>query len=221
MEKKENKIIKYRYIPSDKWENVNGTEDNYFENAVEIRGDVQVPANGCSYDVIESIANRLNNGELLSASKEVKYNGKQIEYIFEGKKNCGTIEVSIPAHLSDDPRHIFISKDIKTLDTLCNTTKNIRNLRLFKSGLKRVGTAVIAAATLAASYAGTRKLVTTLSEHPDTEHLTYNLYYGNIMAEEEFNANVQRLYESSQRIEAEQARQKELKKQQKENNRRK
>lgn len=209
MEKKGNRTLKCRYISSEEWENVNGTEDNYFENAVEIKVDGQ-STYGCSYTVIESIARRLNNGELTFSSKEVKYNGKQIEYIFEDKINNITTKIEIPTSLKYDPRYMFINKDIKTLDTLCNITKKERNLRIFKSGMKKVGAAVIATATLAASYAGTRKLVTTLSEHPDPEHLTYNLYYGNIMSEEEFNENVQRLYESHKRQQERDQKQKEL-----------
>lgn len=210
MEKKENKIIKCRYISSEEWENVNGTEDNYFDNGVKIMVDGQ-STYCCSYTIIESIARRLNNGELTFSNKVIKYNGKQIEYIFEDKINNITTKVEIPTSLEDDPRYMFIRRDIKTLDTLCNITKKERNLRLFRSGMKKIATIALATATFAASYAGTRKIVTTLSEHPDPEHLTYNLYYGNVMSEEQFNENVQRLYESHQR-QKEREQQKELSK---------
>lgn len=210
MEKKENRTLKCRYISSTEWEQVSGSEDNYFDNGVKITVDGQ-STYCCSKTIIESIARRLNNGELTFSSKEVIYNGKQIEYIFEDKFNNITTKIEIPTSLEYDPRYMFINKDIRTLDTLCNITKKERNLRLFRSGMKKVGAAAIAATTLALSYAGTRKLITTLSEHPDPEHLTYNLYYGNIMAEEQFNENVQRLYESHQR-QKEREQQKELSK---------
>lgn len=210
MEKKENRTIEYTYIPSEEWENVNGTEDNYFANDVKKKNGGEWSYTNAS-EVFELIANKLENSELASARKEVKYNGKQIEYTFEGKKNCETVEVKIPTKLLKDQRHVFINNDVRVLDELCNTTKSVRNIRMFKESLKKTATAIIAAVTLAASYAGTRKIVTTLSEHPNPEHLTYNLYYGNVMSEEQFNENVQRLYESHQR-QKEREQQKELSK---------
>lgn len=209
MEKKENKTLKCRYISSTEWEQINGSENNYFDNGVKITVDGQ-STYCCSKTIIGSIARRLNNGELTFSSKEIKYDGKLIEYVFEDKNNNITTKIQIPTVLQYDPRHVFINNDVRALDKLCNITKKERNLRLFRSGMKKVGTAAIATVTLALSYAGTRKVITELSKPaPSTEHLTYNLYYGNIMAEEQFNENVQRLYESNKRIEEEKARQKE------------
>ena len=198
MEKRGNRTLKCRYITSTEWEQVNGTEDNYFDNDIKITVDGQ-STYCCAKTIIKSIATHLNDGGLTFSNKQIKYEGKLIEYIFEDQKNNVTTKIQIPTCLTEDPRHVFINNDIRVLDQLCNTTKKERKTRLFKSGMKKIGTAVLATVTLAASYAGTRKIVTTLSEHPDPEHLTYNLYYGNVMSEEQFNENVQRLYESHQK----------------------
>ena len=68
MERREYNLLKCRYITPTEWEQVNGSEEQYFENGVKIT------ANGeytycCSETIIESLAKRLNNLTIPKAYK--------------------------------------------------------------------------------------------------------------------------------------------------------
>ena len=216
MEKRENNILKCRYITPIEWEQINGSEEQYFENGVKIT------TNGestycCSETIIKSLAKRLNEGIVPKAYKNIINAGKTIEYIFVYEEEGRIIKINIPTSLTKDvEKYPFIRSDVRQYDKICKLSQEIRTSKNVKEVCKKTAAALLSAATLVISYVGTRKVIEHLSQPaPSTEHLTYNLYYGNIMSEEDFNANVQRMYESHKRIEAEQARKEELKKQKK------
>ena len=83
-----------------------------------------------------------------------------------------------------------------------DTTNKIRNHTIIKNVSKRAIAAVVGAVTLVGSYAVTTKIKKELTKPaPSTEHQTYNNYYGNIMREEKFNENVERLSEIAEKYE--------------------
>lgn len=200
MERREYNILKCRYITPTEWEQVNGSEEQYFENGVKIT------ANGeytycCSETIIESLAKRLNNLTIPKAYKNMKNEGKIIEYIFVLEKENRIIKINIPTSLIRDEYYLekypFIRNNIKQYDKICKLSQDIRKAKNVKEACKKSAAAILSAATLAISYAGTRKVINELTKPaPSMEHYTYNQFYGNVMAEEDFNEKVEALRKS-------------------------
>ena len=200
MERREYNILKYRYITPTEWEQKNGSEEQYFENGVK-----KTPSEGypycCSETIIENLAESLNNLTIPKAYKNMKNEGKIIEYIFVLEKENRIIKINIPTSLIKDEycleKYPFIRNDIKQYDKICKLSQDIRKAKNVREAYKKSVTAILSAATLAISYAGTRKVINELTKPaPSMEHYTYNQYYGNVMAEEDFNEKVEALRKS-------------------------
>lgn len=200
MERREYNILKYRYITPTEWEQKNGSEEQYFENGVK-----KTPSEGypycCSETIIENLAESLNNLTIPKAYKNMKNEGKIIEYIFVLEKENRIIKINIPTSLIKDEYYLekypFIRNNIKQYDKICKLSQDIRKAKNVREVYKKSVTAILSAATLAISYAGTRKVINELTKPaPSMEHYTYNQYYGNVMAEEDFNEKVEALRKS-------------------------
>lgn len=193
----ENKSIKCRYITPLEWEQTN-KKGNYFDNSVKIITD-GYETYCCSETIIDSLVEHVNDGTLTSSQKQTTNNGKMNQYTFVDKTNKINYIIKIPTELK---KYDFIRNDIKQLDKLCDTTNKIRNHTIIKNVSKRAIAAVVGAVTLVGSYAVTTKIKKELTKPaPSTEHQTYNNYYGNIMREEKFNENVERLSEIAEKYE--------------------
>lgn len=193
----ENKSIKCRYITPLEWEQTN-KKGNYFDNSVKIIND-GYETYCCSETIIDSLVEHVNDGTLTSSQKQTTNNGKMNQYTFVDKTNKINYIIKIPTELK---KYDFIRNDIKQLDKLCDTTNKIRNHTIIKNVSKRAIAAVVGAVTLVGSYAVTTKIKKELTKPaPSTEHQTYNNYYGNIMREEKFNENVERLSEIAEKYE--------------------
>ena len=193
----ENKSIKCRYITPLEWEQTN-KKGNYFDNSVKIITD-GYETYCCSETIIDSLVEHVNDGTLTNSQKQTTNNGKMNQYTFVDKTNKINYIIKIPTELK---KYDFIMNDIKQLDKLCDTTNKIRNHTIIKNVSKRVIAAVVGAVTLVGSYAVTTKIKKELTKPaPSTEHQTYNNYYGNIMREEKFNENVERLSEIAEKYE--------------------
>ena len=203
----ENKSIKCRYITPLEWGQTKEKENkkgNYFNNCVKIIT-AGYDTYCCSETIINSIVEHVNDGTLTNSRKAVTNNEKMTHYTFEDKQNNINYMIKIPTELEE---YDFIRNDIKQLDKLCNTTHEIRNIRIRRNVSKKTIAAVIGAATLVGSYVGTTKIKKELTKPaPSRDHYTYNQYYGNVMSEEQFNENVEKLSEI-----AEKYKQKQLKK---------
>lgn len=193
----ENKSIKCRYITPLEWEQTN-KKGNYFDNSVKIITD-GYETYCCSETIIDSLVEHVNDGTLTNSQKQTTNNGKINQYTFVDKTNKINYIIKIPTELK---KYDFIMNDIKQLDKLCDTTNKIRNHTIIKNVSKRAIAAVVGAVTLVGSYAVTTKIKKELTKPaPSTEHQTYNNYYGNIMREEKFNENVERLSEIAEKYE--------------------
>ena len=193
----ENKSIKCRYITPLEWEQTN-KKGNYFDNSVKIITD-GYETYCCSETIIDSLVEHVNDKTLTSSQKQTTNNGKINQYTFVDKTNKINYIIKIPTELK---KYDFIRNDIKQLDKLCDTTNKIRNHTIIKNVSKRAIAAVVGAVTLVGSYAVTTKIKKELTKPaPSTEHQTYNNYYGNIMREEKFNENVERLSEIAEKYE--------------------
>lgn len=193
----ENKSIKCRYITPLEWEQTN-KKGNYFDNSVKIITD-GYETYCCSETIIDSLVEHVNDKTLTSSQKQTTNNGKMNQYTFVDKTNKINYIIKIPTELK---KYDFIRNDIKQLDKLCDTTNKIRNHTIIKNVSKRAIAAVVGAVTLVGSYAVTTKIKKELTKPaPSTEHQTYNNYYGNIMREEKFNENVERLSEIAEKYE--------------------
>lgn len=193
----ENKSIKCRYITPLEWEQTN-KKGNYFDNSVKIITD-GYETYCCSETIIDSLVEHVNDGTLTNSKKQTTNNGKINQYTFVDKTNKINYIIKIPTELK---KYDFIRNDIKQLDKLCDTTNKIRNHTIIKNVSKRAIAAVVGAVTLVGSYAVTTKIKKELTKPaPSTEHQTYNNYYGNIMREEKFNENVERLSEIAEKYE--------------------
>lgn len=193
----ENKSIKCRYITPLEWEQTN-KKGNYFDNSVKIITD-GYETYCCSETIIDSLVEHVNDKTLTSSQKQTTNNGKMNQYTFVDKTNKINYIIKIPTELK---KYDFIRNDIKQLDKLCDTTNKIRNHTIIKNVSKKAIAAVVGAVTLVGSYAVTTKIKKELTKPaPSTEHQTYNNYYGNIMREEKFNENVERLSEIAEKYE--------------------
>ena len=193
----ENKSIKCRYITPLEWEQTN-KKGNYFDNSVKIITD-GYETYCCSETIIDSLVEHVNDKTLTNSQKQTTNNGKMNQYTFVDKTNKINYIIKIPTELK---KYDFIRNDIKQLDKLCDTTNKIRNHTIIKNVSKRAIAAVVGAVTLVGSYAVTTKIKKELTKPaPSTEHQTYNNYYGNIMREEKFNENVERLSEIAEKYE--------------------
>lgn len=185
----ENKSIKCRYITPLEWKQTN-KKGTYFDNSVKIITD-GYETYCCTETIINSLVEHVNDKTLTNAQKITTNNGKINQYTFIDKINRINYIIKIPTELKE---YDFIRNDIKQLDKLCNATHKIRNIKIKRSVGKKVAAVVVGTATLVGSYTATTKIKKELTKKaPSTEHYTYNQYYGNIMREEEFNENVEKL----------------------------
>ena len=185
----ENKSIKCRYITPLEWEQTE-EQGKYFNNSVKIITD-GYETYCCSETIINSLVEHVNDGTLTTSEKTKTNNGKIDQYTYIDKKNSINYVLKIPTELK---KYDFIRNDIEQLEVLRATIKRIRNINILKNVGKKTAAVVIGTATLVGSYAATTKIKKELTKPaPSTEHQTYNNYYGNIMSEDEFNENVEKL----------------------------
>lgn len=206
MEKKENKTIKCRYITSLEWEQTKentAKKGNYFNNCVKIITD-GYETYCCSETIIDSIVEHVNDGTLTNSEKTTTNNEKMAHYTFIDKQNNITYIIKMPTELE---KYDFIRNDMKQLDKLCETTNKIHNMAIKRNVSKKAIAVIVGAATLVGSYVGTTKIKKELTKPaPSREHYTYNQYYGNVMSEDQFNENVERLYEIAEKYNQKQLR---------------
>ena len=171
-----NKIIRCTLISEDQFkleERYLNKESNYtyYENSAKIITDGVTTY--CSMDmIVDSITKHLKDKTLTFSKKTTINDGnKEIgtRYEFKDKKNKFTTIVIIPKEIIEMkydkyPKYDFIGENVKKIENLNKSTNRIRNLRI----KRRIGAAIIGAATITGSLLGTAKIIYNSNKNQQT-----------------------------------------------------